>query len=378
MAANAAQLGFWQRDLVNDAMWLSDHARRLYGLALDVPVTLATVTAIKHVDDRDRVRAAVQAAIDAHSEFEVEFRAVWPNGETRWLRQRGSVRLDESGRATHLTGVLVDVTERKRLALAAEEERKELAHLSRVAMVGELSTALAHELAQPLGAILSNAQAAKQLLAMEPRDIPQLDEILDDIVRDDSRAADVIRQLRVLIKKADPVFQPLRVATLAGEALSIVRSELLARRVAVTTDFAPSLPSVTGDRVQLLQVLLNLILNACDAMQDVPAARPSVDAECAGRRRRSGDRVRLRQRHRHRGRSDSRRCSSRSSRRSPPGSDSASRSVARSSTRTRDVCGRRTTRMAARSFTSRCPCAPRSAQEPVYPTAGTAHHEALQ
>lgn len=268
LAANAANLGFWQRDLKTDVMWLSDHARRIYGLAPDVPVTRDTVYALKHVDDRDRIREVIQAAINARSSFEVEFRMPRPDGDTRWLNMQGRPRLDESGTATYLTGVLMDITERKQLALAAEEEHKELAHLGRVAMVGELSTALAHELNQPLTAILSNAQAAKRLLAMEPTDLPQIREILDDIVRDDARAAEVIRQLRVLIQKADALFQPLRVSELAGEALSIVRSELLTRGVSVTTNFPPSLPSVTGDRVQLLQVLLNLILNACDAMQD--------------------------------------------------------------------------------------------------------------
>jgi two-component system, LuxR family, sensor kinase FixL len=123
---------------------------------------------------------------------------------------------------------------------------------------------------QNLTAILGNAHAAKRLLAMEPADTPQLREILDDIVRDDARAAEIIRHLRRLIQKADAPFQPLLVSELAGEALSIVRSVLLARGVAIIADFAPSLPSVTGDRVQLLQVLLNLILNACDAMEDTP------------------------------------------------------------------------------------------------------------
>ena len=130
----------------------------------------------------------------------------------------------------------MDITERKHLALAVEEEHKELAHLGRVAMVGELSTALAHELNQPLTAILSNAQAAKRLLAVDPADLDQIREILDDIVRDDARAAEVIRQLRLLIQKADALFVPLRVPDLAAEALSIVRSELLTRGVSVTTE----------------------------------------------------------------------------------------------------------------------------------------------
>jgi PAS domain S-box-containing protein len=270
LAANAANLGFWQRDLKSDSLWLSDHARRIYGLPPDTPVTRNTLYEIKHVDDRDRVRATIESGIATHEPLEIEFRIVLPSGEVRWLNMQGRPRLDESRTPAYLGGVIMDVTDRKLLALAVEEEHKELAHLGRVAMVGELSTALAHELNQPLTAILSNAQAAKRLLAFDPVDLDQIREILDDIVRDDARAAEVIRQLRLLIQKADALFVPLRVPDLASEALSIVRSELLTRGVSVTTTFAPSLPTVTGDRVQLLQVLLNLILNACDAMQEAP------------------------------------------------------------------------------------------------------------
>jgi len=285
LAATAANLGFWQRDLKSDVLWLSEHARRIYGLFPDTPVTRHTVYAVKHVDDRDRVRAAIDAAVASHAPFELEFRVVLPSGEVRWLNMQGRPRLDDSGTPIYLGGVLMDITERKHLALAIEEEHKELAHLGRVAMVGELSTALAHELNQPLTAILSNAQAAKRLLAVDPSDLDQIREILDDIVRDDARAAEVIRQLRLLIQKADALFVPLRVPDLAAEALSIVRSEMLTRGVSVTTNFGPSLPNVTGDRVQLLQVLLNLILNACDAMHDAPLGerRLTLSAESDGR-----------------------------------------------------------------------------------------------
>lgn len=268
IAATAGNLGFWQRDLRTGTMWLSEHARRIYGLPADSVPMREDMYALKHPEDRERIRAIIDKAVGEREGFEVEFRLVRPNGEVRWISLQGHMRFDQKGDQSYLGGVVVDVTERKQLALAAEEQQKELAHLGRVAMVGELSTALAHELNQPLTAILSNAQAAKRLLAFEPADIDQVREILDDIVRDDARAAEVIRQLRLLIQKADSLFVPLRVSDLVVEALSIVRSELLTRSVSVATDFAPDLPNVTGDRVQLLQVLLNLILNACDAMQD--------------------------------------------------------------------------------------------------------------
>lgn len=175
------------------------------------------------------------------------------------------------------TGVLVlasvtDITERRRAELESLNQRNELAHLSRVAMLGELSGSMAHELNQPLASILSNAQAAQRFLAKEDIDLNEVREILADIVEQDQRAGEVIRRLRLLLKKGEVQIQALKLNELVSEVLKLLRNDLVNHDVKVTMNLAEDLPSVDGDRVQLQQVLLNLVMNACDAMATVPAS----------------------------------------------------------------------------------------------------------
>jgi len=161
---------------------------------------------------------------------------------------------------------VVDITERRRFERTTALQRDELAHMSRVAMLGELSGSLAHELNQPLTAILSNAQAAQRFLAQSPPRVDKLAEILSDIVKSDHRAGAVIQRLRSMLRKEEPQRQSLDINDVVEESLRLMRSDLLNRRVVVGHDFADGLPAVHGDRNQLQQVLLNFMMNGCDAM----------------------------------------------------------------------------------------------------------------
>jgi len=161
---------------------------------------------------------------------------------------------------------VVDVTERRRIELATARQRDELAHLARVATLGELSGSLAHELNQPLTAILSNAQAAQRFLEHSPPRLDKLKEILTDIVKSDHRAGAVIQRLRSMLRKEPAQHQPLDFNNVVEESLRLMRSDLLNRQVVVSVDLGAALPAVTGDRNQLQQVLLNLAINGCDAM----------------------------------------------------------------------------------------------------------------
>jgi PAS domain S-box-containing protein len=176
---------------------------------------------------------------------------------------------------------LVDVTERRRMERTAARQRDEIAHLSRVAILGELSGSLAHELNQPLTAILSNAQAAQRLLARRPPPFDDLSEILADIVKNDRRAGDVIHRLRTMLKKEDAQLQALSVNDVVRESLQLMHSDLLSRQVTVGTELAERLPPVTGDRVQMQQVLLNLVVNGCDAMDGRERDRYLLVRSCA-------------------------------------------------------------------------------------------------
>jgi PAS domain S-box-containing protein len=161
---------------------------------------------------------------------------------------------------------LVDISERRLNERRAATQRDEIAHLSRVAMLGELSGSLAHELNQPLAAILSNAQAAQRLLARDPSQIQAVSEILADIVTSDRRAGAVIERLRSMLRKEDAKHEPLDLNNVVQESLRLMHSDLLNRRVSVDTFFAEKLPTVSGDRIQLQQVMLNLLINGCDAV----------------------------------------------------------------------------------------------------------------
>ena len=171
---------------------------------------------------------------------------------------------------------IVDITERKRAESELQRHRDELAHVTRISAMGELAASLAHELNQPLTAILSNAQAAQRFLAAKPADLEEIKDILKDIVEDNSRAGEVIRRMRALVKKEDLAFVPLDLAGVIRDIVQLVHSDAILRNVRISFESNSKLPFVRGDRVQLQQVALNLLLNAFDAMKDTPAAERAV------------------------------------------------------------------------------------------------------
>jgi two-component system, LuxR family, sensor kinase FixL len=180
----------------------------------------------------------------------------------------------------------IEISRRKRADLEFLEQKNELAHLSRVTTLGKLSGSLAHELNQPLTAILSNAQAAQRILSAEGVDLDEVREILKDIVADDKRAVEVIRRLGALLKKGEVQKSALDVNEVVGDVLRLANHDLAVRSVIVHTELQPGLPPIIGDHVQLQQVLLNLIMNGCDAMTREAAydRTLSVRTELADRR----------------------------------------------------------------------------------------------
>jgi PAS domain S-box-containing protein len=177
-----------------------------------------------------------------------------------------------------ILSIVRDISDRKRAEMDAHLQRRELAHLSRVATLGELSGAIAHELSQPMSAVLINAHAARRLLSQEPLDLAEARAAIDDIIANDKRAGAVIERLRTLLKKGNIVFEALDLNEVARDVLDLTRSDFLARRISVTQHLTQTLPPIDGDRVQLQQVLLNLVLNACESMSanDVDERRLTV------------------------------------------------------------------------------------------------------
>jgi two-component system sensor kinase FixL len=215
-----------------------------------------------YANPKDRETYLDLTARDYIRNFEVDL--VDRNGEIHHAIFSGD-RV-EVGATQCLITVIRDVTLQKRAEREAQQQRMELIHLSRVVMLGELSGSLAHELNQPLTAILSNAQAAQRLLAADRADTHELQDILKDIVHEDRRAGEVIRRLRALFKKSGTQFQRLSSNELVNEVLALYHGDLLTRNIEVVTHLTAQPADIYGDRIQLQQVLLNLINNACDAM----------------------------------------------------------------------------------------------------------------
>jgi C4-dicarboxylate-specific signal transduction histidine kinase len=170
-----------------------------------------------------------------------------------------------------LAEVFANALSRKQGELETQRLRQELTHIGRVSALGELTASLAHELNQPLSAILSNAETVQDLLAADVVDLGLVREILGDIVAEDKRAAAVIRRLRILLKKGEIEFVALDVNEIVGEVAWLVKSDVLNRNVSMSLELAPALPRVLGDRVQLQQVVLNLVLNGLEALRPPPA-----------------------------------------------------------------------------------------------------------
>lgn len=211
-----------------------------------------------------------EALATGQEQFIVEEKVTDAKGVCHWLQTIKRPIVEPDGTVSQLLGVSTDITERKARELEIEMQRNELAHLSRVTMLSELSGSLAHELSQPLAAILSNAQAALRLLARDAPDLAEVRAILRDIVEDDRRAGEVIQGLRLLIKKGTMRLGSIDLNEVVRAALRLVRSDMLNADVGVNTVLASDLPKVRGDRVQLQQVLLNLLINACEAMSAEP------------------------------------------------------------------------------------------------------------
>jgi len=185
------------------------------------------------------------------------------NGELR----RYEARMVPCGH-DRILSIVRDVTDSKRAQHEAERSRQELAHISRVTLLGEITASLAHELNQPLTAILTNAQAARQNLAAKRLEEPEAEEILQEIVAAATRAGDVIRRVRTWLTRDQPVMQDLDINQIVCDVERLLHSELIIRHVALTLDLDPGLPPVSADRVQLQQVIMNLALNGMEAMHD--------------------------------------------------------------------------------------------------------------
>ena len=254
-------------------LYWSEELYRIYGFdpLQGIPTREAWWQRI-HPDDRDRVYEEIQQAFREKKDYAIEFRIVLPDGTLKHIQSNGHPSFSEGGQLIEVVGTSVDMTERR---LAQEEHERlrqleaDLAHMNRLGIMGELTASLAHELLHPIATARNNARAGMRFLEMRPPNLDEVREALGCVVKDADRAKDIVARIRDHIKKAPPRNELFDLNEAIGEVIVMVRNATDRNKVSVRTCLTDRTASVRGDRVQLQQVVLNLILNAVEAMDSV-------------------------------------------------------------------------------------------------------------
>lgn len=221
-----------------------------------------------HPDDVQHIAQVHESATVLRQPFEIEYRLRRHDGKYRWIMHHATLRHTAGGDLLGYIGSAIDITERKE----SEQASRIISHAQRLVLMGELSAAIAHEVRQPLHAILNNAAAATNLLASPDPPVRELQEIISDIRADDLRAAEIVSRIREFLRPQAANAQSLDISTVVADALLYVGADARHRQIQVRNELAKNLPPISADRTQLLQVLINLLVNAMDAMDEKPEA----------------------------------------------------------------------------------------------------------
>jgi two-component system sensor kinase FixL len=276
LAAAAVNLGIWEWHLPTNEIWATNARQAVLGWPSTGKVSFEDFMSQVHPEDRSRIRQTINDALRDAKDYESEYRLVSPDGIVRWMSTRGSIQFDSAGKPSRLLGISIDITARKQAELDGQRDRAELSHLSRVALMGEMSASIAHELNQPLAGILSNAAAGQRFIDHGDVNLREIRELLGDIVADGRRASDVVRGIRGMVKKEQMARRSVDLNEVVIDALRMASPDALLHSCQLETSLDPNLPAIHSDPVQLQQVLLNLAINAFDAMRDTPASKRKV------------------------------------------------------------------------------------------------------
>ena len=251
-----------------EVFW-SDETFRIFELDRSIVPTLEIVTQRVHPEDVGRLRQALDDAARRGDDWDREQRLLMPDGSVKHLHVVARAVRDDAGELAYV-GAVMDVTATRRAEQAAHAAQAELAHVTRVTTLGELAASIAHEVNQPLAAIVANGTACLQWLGQEKPALDEMRSSVDDIISDAKRASEVIYGIRALSRKAEPENATLDINDVIRQAIGLMQRELLSQGVSLRLDLAPDLPSVAGDRIQLQQVIINLAINAVQAMSSMP------------------------------------------------------------------------------------------------------------
>jgi PAS domain S-box-containing protein len=276
LAAAAVNLGIWEWHLATNEIWATNARRAVLGWPSSGKVAFEDFMSQIHPEDRSSIQQMINDAVRDGKDYESEYRVVSPDGVVRWMSARGSIHFDGAGKPSRLLGISIDITARKQAELDAQRDRAELSHLSRVALMGEMSASIAHELNQPLAGILSNAAAGQRFIDRGEVDLREIREVLGDIIADGRRASNVVRGIRSMVKKEKMARRSVDLNEVVMDTLRMASPDALLHSCHLETSLDPNLPAIDGDPVQLQQVLLNLAINAFDAMRDTPVSKRKV------------------------------------------------------------------------------------------------------
>ncbi len=264
-AQRLSHTGSFGWDIFSGKLYWSEETFRIFEYDRAEQPTVDLVFDRTHPLDRARVRQIIDRAAQDGRVLDFEHRLLMPDGKIKNVHIVGHPIFDDFGYFGEFAGTVMDVTERQR----AEEDRLALAHANRITTMGQLTASIAHEINQPIAAVVSNAQAALRWLDMQPPDLHEVRESLGRIVKDGRRASDVISRIRALVRKAPPRKDRLDINDTIREVIALTHNELRRNGTSLRAQLADGLPLVAGDRVQLQQVLVNLIVNAVEAMSGV-------------------------------------------------------------------------------------------------------------
>jgi PAS domain S-box-containing protein len=248
--------------------FLSQNFLDYLGLALDQLQKSGWAFPV-HPDDMEGFVRTLESILASGSVGEVEARIRRFDGEFRWFLCRAAPLRDHSDGVVKWFGINFDVEDRKRAEEELRDTQSKLAHMTRLMTIGQLTASIAHEVNQPLAGIITNANTCLRMLAVSPPNIEGARETARRTIRDGNRASEVIKRLRALFSKKEPALEPVDLNEAAREVIALSLGNLQANRVILRTELAEELPSVNGDRVQLQQVILNLIQNGSDAMTEI-------------------------------------------------------------------------------------------------------------
>jgi PAS domain S-box-containing protein len=246
----------------------SDESFRIFGYDRTTRPSLELIIQRTHPTDIARVGELIDRASREGKDWELEHQLLMPDGSIKCVHVVARAVRDETG-GVEFVGAIMDVSAAKRAEQELRHAQAELAHISRVTTLGEMTASIAHEVNQPIAGVVAAAAAGLRWLGAEPPNLDEVREVLGHIVKDGKRAGDIIHRIRALIKKVPPRLARFDVNEAVLDIIPVVRSELLRHGVSLQTQLARGLPLIEGDRIQLQQVVLNLMLNAVEAMSGI-------------------------------------------------------------------------------------------------------------